>query len=173
MTELGEKRGWRHAPGWMKLLLIASLSVNVAVVGMVAGNAMRSPGEGLLGNKQPNEPGLDRRESRILRYVPDTRRDEAREIILARQAEYQAAREAMRSAQTALVEAIRAETLDVERLSEALNQRRAASGKVWGIGYEQMAEIARRLNYDERMEMAARLEERTRRWLARQEKRGN
>ncbi len=37
----GEKPGWRQAPGWMKLLLILSLSVNVAIAGLVGGNAIR------------------------------------------------------------------------------------------------------------------------------------
>ncbi len=35
MSEMGKKPGWRQAPGWMKLLLIVSLSVNVAIAGLV------------------------------------------------------------------------------------------------------------------------------------------
>jgi uncharacterized membrane protein len=104
--------------------------------------------------------------------VPDARREEARAILLARQEDYEAARETMRAAQRALVEAIRQEPLNPERLDAALAERRQASGRMWGIGYEQMAEITRRLNAAERAEMAQRLEERTRRWMERQERRG-
>jgi uncharacterized membrane protein len=172
MSDMGGKPGWRQAPGWMKLLLSLSLSMNVAVVGLIGGNAMRYSHGGVFSSKSKNEPGLDRRQSRILRMVPDARRDEAREILLARQDDYKMAREAMRAAQMALIEAIRQDPLDPDRLSMALAERRSASGQMWGIGYDQMAEIARGLNAAERAEMADRLEERTRRWMERQERKG-
>jgi uncharacterized membrane protein len=167
---MGEKPGWRRAPGWMKLVLILSLSANVAVAGLVGGNAIRLWQGAPFSSKPQNEPGLDRRQSRILRMVPDPRREEAREILLARQDEYRAARETMTAAQQALADAIRLDPLDPDRLTAALAERQSASGQMWGIGYEQLAEIARRLNAAERMEMATRLEERTRRWIERQER---
>jgi uncharacterized membrane protein len=172
MSKMGGKSGWRQAPGWMKLLLILSLSVNVAIAGLIGGNAIRHWQQGSAGGKWQNEPGLNRAQSRILRMVPDSRRDEARTILLARQGEYETAREAMRAAQQALLEAIRQEPLDPERLAAALAERRKASGRMWGIGYEQMAEIVLRLDAAERVEMAKRLERRTRRWMERQERKG-
>jgi uncharacterized membrane protein len=172
MDEIGEKSGWRQSPGWMKLLLIVSLSVTVAVVGLVGGNAIRHWPGGSYDSKWQTEPGLDRRQSRVLSMVPDARRDEARTILMARQDEYNAARKTMMAAQQALVEAIRQEPLDPGRLTAALAERRAASSRVWDIGYEQMAEIARRLSAAERAEMANRLEERTKRWMERQERKG-
>ena len=172
MSGIGEKPGWRQAPGWMKLALIVSLSANVAIAGLVGGSAIRHWQHGAAGGKWQNEPGLDRRQSRILRMVPDPRREEARTIILARRDDYQSARETMRAAQQALVEAIRQEPLDPDRLAAALAERRAASGRVWGIGYEQLGEIILRLDAAERAEVAKRLEERTRRWMERQERKG-
>jgi uncharacterized membrane protein len=156
----------------MKLLLIVSLSVNVAIAGLVGGNAIRHWQQGVASGKWQNEPGLDRRQTRILRMVPDARREEARAILLARQDEYKAARETMHAAQQALVEAIRQEPLNADRLAAALAEQRQASGRMWGIGYEQMVEIVRRLDAAERAEMATRLEERTRRWMERQERKG-
>ncbi|MCH8167604.1 MAG: periplasmic heavy metal sensor [Proteobacteria bacterium] len=172
MSEMGGTPGWRQAPGWMKLLLIVSLSVNVAIGGLIGGNAIRQWQHGIASGKWQNEPGLDRRQTRILRMVPDARREEARTILLARQDEVAAARETMRAAQLALVEAIRQEPLNPKLLAAALAERRPASGRMWGIGYEQMAEIVRRLDAAERAELAKRLEERTRRWMERQERKG-
>ncbi len=172
MNGMGDKPGWRLAPGWMKLLLIVSLSANVAIAGVVGGNAIRQWQQGVASGKWQNEPGLDRRQTRILRMVPDARREEARAILLARLDEYKAARETMRAAQQALIEAIRQEPLNPERLTAALTEQRVASGRMWGISYEQMAEIVRRLDAAERAELAKRLEERTRRWMKRQERRG-
>ena len=168
MSGTGEKPGWRQAPGWMKLLLILSLSVNVAIAGLIGGSAIRHWQQGVASGKWQNEPGLDRRQTRILRMVPDARRAEARAILLARQDEYKTARETMRVTQQALIEAIRQEPLDPDRLAAALAERRQASGRMWGIGYEQMAEIVHRLDAAERAELAKRLEERTRRWMKRQ-----
>ena len=172
MSGMGDKRGWRQAPGWMKMVLILSLSVNVAIAGLVGGSAIRHWQHGVASGKWQNEPGLDRRQTRILRMVPDARRGEARMILLARQDDYKAARGTMRAAQQGLVEAIRQEPLDPERLAAALAERRAASGRMWGIGYEQMVEIVHRLDAAERAELATRLEERTRRWMERQERKG-
>lgn len=169
MNAMGEGTGWRGAPGWIKLLLIVSLSVNVAVVGLVAGTAAREEQGEFFGSKGENEPGLDRRQSRILQIVPNQRREEARAILLSRQDEYMAAREAMSLAQMALVDAIRRDPFDPAALASALASRQAASARVWGIGYEQLAEIAARLSADERAELANRLEERTKRWVARLE----
>jgi len=123
MSGLGGKPGWRQAPGWMKLLLILSLSVNVAIAGLVGGNAVRHWQHGVASGKWQNEPGLDRQQTRFLRMVPDARREEAREILRAREDDYKAARETMRAAQQALVEAIRQEPLNAERLVAALPSR--------------------------------------------------
>jgi hypothetical protein len=172
MNERGAKPGWRQSPGWMKLLLIISLSVTVAVVGLVGGNAIRHWYGGSYDSYPQTEPGLDRRQSRVLQMVPDARRDEARTILLARQDEYDTARKSMMAAQQEFVEAIRQDPLDPERLTAALKARRVAGSLLWDIGYEQIAEIALRLNAAERAEMANRLEERTRRWLERQERKG-
>jgi uncharacterized membrane protein len=99
--------------------------------------------------------------------VPEARRDEARTILLSRQKEYWEAREALREAQKELVEAIRHDPLDSDRLEAAVAKRREASVRMWGIGYEQMAEIVLRLNAAQRAEMAHQLEERSRRWMRR------
>lgn len=168
MSELGAQPSWRQAPRWMKALLVVSLVLNATVIGVLGGNAARHWQDASHNSKPANEPGLDRRQSRILRMVPEARRDEARTILLARQDEYDAARETMRTAQQALIEAIRQEPLDQDRLAAALAGRQAASGRTWGIGYEQLIEIAGRLNAAERVELAGRLEERTRRWMERQ-----
>ena len=168
MSELGAQPSWRQAPRWMKALLVVSLVLNAAVIGVLGGNAARHWQDDSDNSRPANEPGLDRRQSRILRMVPEARRGEARTILLARQDEYDAARETMRTAQQALIEAIRQEPLDQDRLAAALAGRQAASGRTWGIGYEQLIEIASRLNAAERVELAGRLEERTRRWMERQ-----
>lgn len=162
MSEAGEKGAWKRAPGWMKALLVVSLVANAAVLGVVSGWKMR--------HGAPDEPGLNRQQARILDLVPETRRDAARAILLSRQDEVAAARSEMRTAQEELLAAIRAEPFSADRLAAALAARRTASGKVWGIGYEQLAEIAAGLSAADRAALADRMEERYKRWM---ERRGN
>ena len=173
MSEMGERSGWRQAPGWLKSLLIVSVALNVAVIGTIGGTAMRGEDGTEYGAKTANEPGLDRRQSRILRMVPEARRDLARTIMLARSEEYAAAQAALKQAQMDLIDALRAEPFDSMRVDAALTARREASGTVWGIGYEQLVEIAAGLDPAERGQLAASLEERTKRWMARQQGQSN
>lgn len=173
MSEAGESSGWRKAPGWLKLLLIVSLALNVAVIGMVGGTAMRGEEESEFGAKTANEPGLDRRQSRILRMVPEGRRDVALTIMQARSSDYETAQAALKKAQMDLIEALRANPYDEARVTAALAARREASGTVWGIGYEQLVEIAAGLDLTERGQLADSLEERTKRWMARQQGQSN
>ena len=172
MSEIGEKPGWRQAPGWMKLLLILSLSVNVAIAGVVGGNAIRHWQHGVASGKWQNEPGLDRPQTRNRPLVPAPRPRGAAGVLGSFGADSVRSWETMRVTQQALIEAIRQEPLNPERLAAALAERRQASGRMWGIGYEQMAEIVHRLDAAERAELANRLEERTRRRMARPERRG-
>jgi len=155
-AERGES-GWRRSPGWMKLLVIVSLSVNVAVVGLAGGSAMHHWQSEPERVRQPDEPGLDRRQSRLLRMVPEARRDDVRPILLARQA---------------LIETIRQDPMDAGRLNAVIAERREASARMSGIGYEQMIEIVLMLEAAERAEMAQQLEERAQRWKKRREEKG-
>ena len=110
---MGGKPGGRQARGWMELVLILWLSGNVTMAGLVGGNALRYWQHGAASAKWRNEPGLDRRQTRILRMVPDARHEEARAILLARQDDYKAARESVREASQAAV----------------------ASGSSWAVGH--------------------------------------
>lgn len=169
MSEGGNGRGWRGAPGWMKLLLAVSLALNLTVAGVLGGNALRHWQDGPYAATK-GEPGLDRRQARLLGMVPEARREEAKRVLLARQDEIDRARIEMREAHMALIDAIGEDPLDPERLETALARRHAASGAYWRIGSEQLVEIARELDAGQRQVLADRLEERTRRWMARQDR---
>lgn len=164
-----DKRGWRSAPGWMKGLLVVSLAANLGVAGLVGGHALRAWHDRPFAAVKA-EPGLDRRQTRLLRMVPEARRDEVKPMLMQRQEEIDRARQRMQEAHMALIEAIRTDPLDPERLEAVLAQRHEASGAFWRIGSEQVVEIARTLNAAERETLADRLEERTRRWMKRHQR---
>lgn len=161
MTEMEVKRSWRMAPVWMKLLLAASLLGNAAVAGIAGGWMARDD------ERWPDEPGLSRQQARILHMVPEPRREMAREILLARADEIEAARAEMRAAHEATIAAIRAEPFSPERLEAATAARMAAGRKVFGTAYEQLGEIVAQLSAAERAELAENLDERYQRWMER------
>lgn len=162
MTGTGEKASWKQAPGWMKALLVVSLLGNAAVAGMVGGNFMHD-------KRGPSEPGLSRQQARILQMVPEARRGVAREILIARSGDADAAREAMRAAQQEIVAAIRAEPFSADRLMAAMAARQAAGSTVWESSYSQLAEIAGKLTAAERSQMADAMDERYKRWTERRD----
>lgn len=166
MTGTEQARGWRAAPGWMKALLALSLAVNLAVAGLVGGNALRNWHDPEFRHVKI-EPGLDRRQSRILHMVPEAQQDGVKEILLERQDDLDQARREMRAAQMDFIAAIRQEPFDPQKLEAALARRQAASGAFWRIGMDQVARIALALDASGRTELADQLEERTRRWMKR------
>jgi len=163
MADSNKLASWRDAPRWMKLVLVLSLLANALVVGLVAGSMLSFE------ERFENEPGLDRQQTRIFQMVPEDRREEARGILMSRQAERDAARDAMRAAQQQVFDAIRRDPFDAVALSAALAQRREASGQLWSLGYDQIADIAKTLTPEERANLAEAMEERSRRWLERQQ----
>lgn len=166
MSGSDEKPGWSTSPAWMKAILVVSLALNLAVAGLIGGNAIREWREASFATATA-EPGLDRRQTRILQMVPEARQDQAKAILMGRQDELDQAKGEMREAHMAFIAAIREEPLDPDTLGEALARRHAASSAFWRVGMEQVAEIARALNAAERAELADRFEERTKRWMAR------
>lgn len=164
MSGSGEMTSWKRAPRWMKLLLLVSLIGNAAVAGMAVGSMLND-------HHPPYEPGLNRTQTRILYMVPEEKRAEARAILLSRQDEIAAAREAQGMAQAEMLAALKAEPFSVDRLAAALAARQDASSKVWGIGYEQVADVAAALTPTERTEFADAMEEGYRRWQERQKHR--
>ncbi|MBK0401127.1 periplasmic heavy metal sensor [Limibaculum sp. M0105] len=149
-------------PRWMRLLLVASLSGNLAVVGLVGGWMMRK--DHWHGH---DAEGLDPRQARLLHLLPEARQDEARALMLAESAGIAAERAQMTQAQGEIVAVLRSPDFTPERLGDALDRRSAFSGAVNGLIHAQIVTIASRMSPDERAEMADRIEEATRRWAKR------
>lgn len=153
-------------PLWVKVLLVASLAGNLAVVGLVGGWMMR--GHHWHGM---DADGLDPRQARLLRLLPEGRQAEARAMMIAQRGEIAAEREQMVEVQGEIVALMRAPDFTPERLGAALDRRREISGKVNGLVHAQLVSIASSMSPTERAEMADRLEEVTRRWAERRARR--
>lgn len=149
-------------PLWVRVLLIASLAGNLAVVGLVGGWSMRG------GHGYDDPDGLDPRQVRLLRMLPESRHAEARAMMLAERGALASHRERMKAVQADIVSVLRAPDFSAARLQAALDARRAASGAVNGVVHGQFVALVARMSPAERAEMADRLEDLARRWAARQ-----
>jgi uncharacterized membrane protein len=164
MSGSGERVSLKQAPAWMKLLLLVSLIGNAVVVGILCGTMLQD-------KRRPEEPGLSRTQTRILYMVPESKREATRTILLARKDEIEAAREAQFTAQAEMMAALKSEPFSADRLAAALAARHDASGRYWGIGYEQIADVAVALTPEERAAFADAIEEQYRRWQERRRRR--
>ncbi|MEM7060166.1 MAG: periplasmic heavy metal sensor [Pseudomonadota bacterium] len=148
-------------PAWMKMALVASLVVNVAVIGLFIGASMKSDGK--------REGGANRQIAWIIELVPEERRDFT-------EAKFEAKRDDMRKARAArakhmeeIVTAIRAEPFSPETLEYAMRMRRAAGEDRRTIVHSTLTEILVEFNPEERTEFANRLEDRLDRWMKRKQ----
>ena len=146
-----------RSPGWMKLLLIGSLTANVLVVGVVAGHELRDD----------RRRGMDRAVGRILDMVPEERRAMA-------EAHFAEARPALEAAEDdrgplidAVLAAIRATPYDPAAVRAAMAAYGESRSERWEVLRERTATLLAMLTPEERAAFADNYEEWTQRWRER------
>ena len=147
-----------RSPGWMKLLLILSLTANLLVIGVIAGYELR--GEGRRG-------GTDRAVGWIVEMLPEERRGMAE----AHFAEARAAIDTAEGSRAALTDrvlaAIRANPYDAAAVQAAMAAYGDSRSERWEVLRERMASLLARLTPEERAAFAHSFEERMNRWRER------
>ena len=148
MTQTSDTGRSSRMPRWLKAVFALSLAANLAVVGLVAGAALRDDRSGRSRHKAPPPPAaaeaigavmyrsLDRDSRRVLRDLAD---GQYGNIVERRIAEL-----------NALLEVIRSEPLDVPVLraridaqTAAINEFRGAMLEVWIAELQQMSRAER------------------------------
>ena len=148
MTQTSDTGRSSRMPRWLKAVFALSLAANLAVVGLVAGAALREDRSGRSRHKAPPPPAaaeaigavmyrsLDRDSRRVLRDLAD---GQYGNIVERRIAEL-----------NALLEVIRSEPLDVPVLraridaqTAAINEFRGAMLEVWIAELQQMSPAER------------------------------
>lgn len=140
-------------PLWIRLLLIASLAINLAVAGMVIGAISSGGGPG-----QARDAVREARSTPFIRALdPEDRRGLARDMIRQRD-DYRESRDALRARFDALLAALRAEELDQAELQNLLEEQRKALQARNAIGEKVIVERVAQMTLDERRAYADRLE---------------
>ncbi len=155
MTDLPPAAPRSRAPGWMRWTLIASLALNLAVIGLVAGTAIkrmtgdpRGPSVRAL-HLGPLTAALEPEDRRALRRAF---REQAGELrgIRAEQAQGQAA----------LLAALRAEPFDADAVRAQLAEQRARMSRGFDLGQGLLVDHLAGMTAADRAAFADRLEER-------------
>ena len=145
------------APRWLRLALLASLALNVLMIGAVATYAMRMPERGY---------GAVRQIEWILMMVPEDRQEFTRQHFAAEHDALMAIRRKRRAMMAAIIEAIRAEPFNPAELNAALEIWRNGSMARRKIVHDSLVRLLESFDPDERLMFADRLDERVRQWQA-------
>lgn len=157
MTGETNDRAGSGCPKWLKIAFIASLALNVIVVGVFAGFSMKESRGG---------SGPGRQIEWIIKLVPEERRDFAK-------SQFEPLREVLAVEQrkrvqhlAEIVDAIRSEPFVPDTLSAVLSTRRTSSSKRREIVQEQLVALLSEFSADERQMFADGVEDQVRRWRA-------
>lgn len=151
MTEETIQPQGRGCPAWAKILLIGSLALNVAVVGLYAGHAMKDGKDRASGNRQIEW---------ILKLVPEDRRDFTKRHFADARNDLRALNGARLEQLDQIVSAIRNDPFDQAQLESALAGRRDTSLQRREIVHERLLSLMIAFEPEERQFFATGLEAR-------------
>lgn len=152
----------RRSGKWIKIALVASLCLNVLAIGAAGGLLLRH-------HDGPPGGRFDRID-RIVRFLPEARRDAARSMLEARLPEYEALRDQSREARRESMALLAADPLDEAALRAAMARARASSEQRRALLEDAMMDFTLSLTAEERKAM---VEQMTRRMERRDRWRGD
>lgn len=131
-------------PNWAKLLMIASLTLNLVFVGLVLGQRMQQP------NRFPRDW--------LMLFVPDAKHEMAKQLMQTDREALTGLRQQERQAQAELMRLLRAEIYDAGAINAVFEELRRIAGSRREIRHDQMLKIGGQLTGDERRAGADRLD---------------
>jgi uncharacterized membrane protein len=147
---------------WVGWALVGSLCVNLAMAGVVGGAVLRH------GARHPAPPaGLDPVSlMRVMRNLPEDRRDQAREILRDHRPKFDALRPARIAARLAIADALAADPLDGAALASALDVARRSEAEGREVIDDAFVAFVEQLSPAARARLAEEIRE-ARRWRGR------
>ncbi len=144
MTQASNTGGKRR---WTTLLLIVSLALNLIIVGVIAGFALRGPKIGT--PSAPSMPGA----ISLLRAVPDSHRGELRSAFKDQRTTLQSYRKEIDGLRDAFLAVISTDPLDVAKLEELLASHRAIESNISQSGQALLLKTITTMDLDARLEL--------------------
>ncbi len=148
MTEQTTKTG-----RWKNWLLIASLALNLAIVGIIAGFALR----GDTGRKGPPRGVPNDMVRELVRAVPESQREALREDLSAKREEMQQIRHTVVEGRSELVRVLVAPDFDISRVVAILDNHRVILSRITSGGHELIIRRIENMSPEERQIFAKNL----------------
>ncbi|MEM9783181.1 MAG: periplasmic heavy metal sensor [Pseudomonadota bacterium] len=134
-----------------RVILIASLSLNLLFVGLWAGHAMRDEPEA--------RPGSDTRfQARVLGLIPESKHGDWEMVYAEGNEDRDALRTEIRGRHQEMIRILRAAPFELERFEQALSDRRRLSNDLRQARHGALIELVGTMSPEERVEMATRFE---------------
>ena len=159
MTENGAEPGRGGCPVWMKAVLLVSLFLNVAVVGLYVGHGM---------TEKDRSRGANREIAWILKMVPEHRHADTKESFDARRDALRSANAERRRYLVLILDTIQKEPFVREDLEVVLRKHRETSSVRREIVHTQLVEVLAGFTADERAVFAQNLDVQIKRLMQRQ-----
>ena len=142
---------------WPTFLLIASLAVNLIVIGSLVGFAIRGPeSRGIGPHAMPNAISL-------LRATPDNHRDGLRDAFRAQRDSIRGFRENIGTVRGQFLAAVESDPLDREKLKTLLEQHAKIEQQISSRGHIVLLEVISGMNAEDRKIFAENAREMTKR----------
>ncbi|SFC70161.1 periplasmic heavy metal sensor [Tropicimonas isoalkanivorans] len=139
---------------WMRVLLFASLALNLAVAGIVAGAMLKG-----VHDDQPERLSRELGLGPFLRALDDDKRQALREAAQARRGELAEGRQAWRAAFSETLDLLREETFDQERFESLVERQAEIAARGRALGQEELARQLAAMPVEARRAFADRLEQ--------------
>ncbi len=138
---------------WLRLALVASVSLNLLLGGLIVGAAL---------HRAPADHGATTPLRAAMRAGPAEARAAARAALAQRRPEYRGLRRAVDEARAAAAAAVASEPFEPERLAAALARLRKTQARMVTLGHEALIETVTRTPPEHRAQIARSLEARAR-----------
>ena len=142
-------------PRRMKILLVGSLVLNIAVLGVIAGLALRAPTGAARPSNLPSD-GL----ARLHHALPEEPRKSVRRDFFSRRGELGEMRQKSEGLRKTFTELVEAEPLDIDALRENLQAQRNIMENFGDQALEILVTGIEKMSLEERAEFAANLKAR-------------
>lgn len=152
MTNGSTSRTASRTPAWLRIVLFVSLALNLLVVGIVAGHALRDEPRGRV-------PRVDRIGGPMTFALSEEDRREIGHALRRYYRENRPSRQEIEAQYRGVIDVLRADPFEPQLVEQAFARQRAASTERMEIGQTLLMERLTSMTSDERKAFADRLEE--------------
>ena len=136
---------------WLLYGLVASMALNLILLGFVGGRAFAHFAQPALGFDPAH------RLPRLLAFLPKERRDELRPALRGYARGIHSSAKELKRSHRQMRQALRAEVFDAAALESALSGMRARLSEAQGVHHQQLVSLSARMSVDERRRLAERM----------------